>query len=158
MARDESPREDLLGEATALAERVEFSTPDGVNVVAGFRAGGAFSVFFGDDPAYHFNARNELRRAYCDGLLIKAVQRHLISLKRVRTEDESQLVRHELTEAERETFTFRMASRLILLKENLEGGDYEVRRRIPMDVDIIARVRTWLQDTPSWPIADRPNV
>ena len=74
-------REDLLREATALVERIELvphrdrqfdaSEP----IVVGFRADGALSIFFGDDPVYQFNAAGELRRAYCDGLLFKAVQR-----------------------------------------------------------------------------------
>ena len=158
MARDELPREDLIGEATALVERIELTTPDGVTVVAGFRIGGEFSIFFGDDPVYHFNALNELRRAYGDGLLIKAVRRRLFSLRRVRTEHESQLVRRELSDAEQKTFVLKMADRLRQLDEMLATGNYEVGRQIPTDIDVLARVRTWLDECKSWPIADRPNV
>src|SRR5204863_2544475 len=75
MAREESSREDLLREATALVERIELipngSTSDG-RIVAGFRRNGALSVFFGEDPVYQFNAAGELRRAYTDGKLLKA--------------------------------------------------------------------------------------
>ncbi len=75
MARDEQDREDLLREATALVERVELAPTDneaGEHIVIGFRAGGAASVYFGGDTAYHFNSDGELRRAYADGLLYKA--------------------------------------------------------------------------------------
>ena len=77
MAREESNREDLLAEATALVHRIEVVTSGGLTIVAGFRARGEFSAFFGEDLAYHFNASDELRRAYCDGLLIKASGRRL---------------------------------------------------------------------------------
>ncbi len=70
MARDESSREDLLREATALVERIELvphatdpliaaSDLFDKHIVAGFRRDGALSVFFGEDPVYHFNAEGE---------------------------------------------------------------------------------------------------
>jgi hypothetical protein len=158
MARDESHREDLLGEATALVERAELVAPNGITVVAGFRVHGEFSVFFGEDPAYHFNALNELRRAYCGGLLIKAVQRRLFSLERVRNEDQTQLVRHGLTDAEQESFLSEMTRRLRELEKTLVSDAFVVGRQVPPDIDVLARVRSWLKECTSWTIADRPNV
>src|SRR4051812_13576909 len=117
MAREESSREDLLREATALVERIEL-IPDssgeltGTRIVAGFRRDGALSIFFGDDTVYQFNAASELRRAYCDGKLFKAARGRLAALKRVRTEHELQLVRHDLSETEQATFLAEMANRL----------------------------------------------
>src|SRR3954462_9073696 len=103
MAREESSREDLLREATALVERIELipngSTSDG-HIVAGFRLNGALSLFFGEEPVFQFNACGELRRAYSDGKLLKADRGRLAALGRVRTQNEVQLVRHELNEAE----------------------------------------------------------
>ena len=73
MARNQSDREDLLREATALVERAElrisgWSEP----VVVGFRRGGGASLFFGGKEVYQFNAGGELRRAFVAGRLIKA--------------------------------------------------------------------------------------
>ena len=77
----------------------------GEPIVVGFRRDGALSIFFGDDPVYQFNAAGELRRAYCDGLLFKAVRGRLVSLRRVRGQhDEVQLVRHDLTRREQAAF------------------------------------------------------
>ena len=92
MARDESSREDLLREATALVERIELRITAPISaahdrddhVVVGFRANGAASFFFGDDPVYQFNSAGQLRRAYCGGLLFKATHGRLVSLQRVR--------------------------------------------------------------------------
>src|SRR6188472_3162282 len=115
MARDESNREDLLREATALVERIELlpqsagaaqslNLAEGEPVVVGFRADGALSAFFGADPVYQFNAEGELRRAYVSGLLFKAAQGRLISLNRVRTASEVQLVLHALSSGEESQF------------------------------------------------------
>src|SRR5215216_5583786 len=123
MARDESSREDLLREATALVERIELvprtadlltaaSEPAGRRIIAGFRRDGALSVFFGEDPVYQFNAAGELRRAYRDGKLLKAIHGRLAALVRVRTEHEVQLVRHDLPPEEEATFLSQMEQQL----------------------------------------------
>ena len=81
-------------------------------IVAGFRADGALSIFFGADPVYQFNAAGELRRAYCDGLLFKAVQGRLVSLAASDSEHEVQLVRHDLDRCRADEFLAAMSSRL----------------------------------------------
>jgi hypothetical protein len=158
MAREDSNREDLLAEATALIQRVELVSVDGTTVVAGFRQSGEFSVFFGEDLAYHFNRSNELRRAYCDGLLIKASGRRLLSLKRVRTEHETQLCRHALSNTEQEAFVAEMSRRLRELQATLAAGNFEAGRQVPTDIDVLLRVQTWLAASTSWQIAELPNV
>ena len=158
MARDESNREDLLAEATALVERIELVDVAGVTIVAGFRADGEFSVFFDEDPAYHFNAAGELRRAYCDGLLLKAALGQLVSLQRVRTEYEVQLVRHTLTDVEQEAFVSRMKNQVGRLANTLATGTFKAERQVPPDADIVGRVQAWITAHQRWPIAARPNL
>src|SRR5262245_11539562 len=107
MGREESDREDLLREATALVERIELA-PDfghaGEHIVVGFRANGAASFFFGADSVFQFNAAGELRRAYCGGQLIKASRGQLVSLARQRLENETQLLSRKLTDDEQAKF------------------------------------------------------
>ena len=169
MARDESPKEDLLADARQLVERIRFvphvgrsdvgrDSLEGVSIVAGFRADGAFSIFFGEDPAYHFNADGELRRAYHDGLLVKAVDGRLVSLRRERTETETQLLRHEFSAKEQEDFVLAMKRRLEQLFALLAAGDFDVKGQVPPERSVLARVKRWLWDRESWPIAARPNV
>ena len=158
MAREESNREDLLAEATALVQRIELVSAEGTTVVAGFRQGGEFSVFFGEDPAYHFNRAKELRRAHRDGLLIKASGHRLFSLKRVRTEEETQLVRHALSDIEQDEFVTEMTRRLRKLQATLAVGTFEVGRQIPADAEVLLRVQTWFNAGSPWQIAERPNV
>jgi hypothetical protein len=161
MARQESDKEDLLREATALVERIELA-PVGVakceHVIAGFRRDGAASIFFGADPVYHFNAAGELRRAYCDGLLFRADSGRLVSLRRERQQNEVQLLRHELTEAEQIAFFTRMRELLIGLSSALDTADYTVNGEVPDDADVLGRLQTWLTQHDGSKIAATPNA
>src|SRR5436190_17503305 len=123
MARHEAEREDLMAEATALRERIEYSVP-GLSepVVAGFRESGQWSIYFGSDPVYHFAADGALRRAFLEGDLFRSQGTTLARLTRVRTGDEVQLVRHDLAAAELEQFADRMKERLASLKGAIETG------------------------------------
>jgi hypothetical protein len=146
MARTESDREDLLRDATALAERIELAPAEAgadEHVVIGFRAEGAVSVYFGAEPVYQFNTANQLRRAYCDGRLFKAVRGRLVALERVRREREVQLLRHELTDDEQAVFISRMRGRLSDLVGQLDAGRVDVIGQVPVDKDVLERVRAW---------------
>jgi hypothetical protein len=174
MAREESHREDLLREATALVERIELrlgtaDNPIGTGsarascandgpIVIGFRANGALSIFFGDDPVFQFNAAGELRRAYCGGRLIKAVRGRLVSLQRVRHQTEVQLLSQPLTDGEQSAFIASMQQRLRHLADALENGGYRVVGRVPADADVLGRVQEWLARHDGLPIAVTPRV
>ncbi len=167
MAREEHPREDLIREATALLRRLEltrkaasFGAPSAEQapIVCGFRAHGAFSIYFGEDPVYQFNSTGELRRAYRNGLLIKADQRQLASLTRQRTGSVVALLRHDFTSQETESFLLEMSGRLGRLEEGLRRGELLVSRQMPPDVDILSEVLQWLDDHPTATIAETPRV
>lgn len=145
MAREEEDREDLLREATALVERVELAVAGAAeHVVVGFRRDGQASVFFGADPALHFNSRNELRRAYVQGRLLKAERGRLVSLARQRAEKEVALVRHEFDAAETAALLDDVAARLRQLRGALEGAECSVVGQVPAEGDVVMRVRAWL--------------
>jgi hypothetical protein len=161
MAREESDREDLLREATALVERIELKPLDllvSENVVVGFRRDGAMSVFFGADPVYQFNAAGELRRAFCAGRLLKAVHGSLVSLRRVRGQNAVELLRHDLTPDEQSLFLSNMMMRLSDLSEQLEMGRFSVVGQVPAGADVLGRVQKWLAAHRSAGIAKAPNV
>jgi len=188
MARDESAREDLLREATALVERIELraigpaSAVEGGatgsaravegsatgsasavgaldhNVIVGFRPNGAASFFFGDDPVYQFNAAGELRRGFCNGLLFKAVRGRLVSLERQRQAGVVQLVSRELTDAEQSAFTATMQERLRGLAGVLQNGVYSVVGQVPWDGHVLGRVREWFSQHDGLPIARTARV
>jgi hypothetical protein len=162
MALDDSDREDLLREATALVERVELALSDSASdvakVVVGFRRDGALSVFFGAEPVYQFNAAGELRRAFCDGLLFKAAGGRLVSLERIRTADEVQLMRRDLSEVDQQAFIARLDQDLRRLAGHLETDSFRIVGQVPAHADVMSRVRTWLARHDRWPIANAPGL
>jgi hypothetical protein len=161
MAREESPREDLLREAIALVERIELApagSADGEHVVAGFRRDGGLSIYFGSDPAYHFNSRGELRRAFCGGLLIKAERGRLVSLDRNRQVDEVQLVRRPLADREQTEYIADLARRMDVFAQQCDSNEWVTVGRVPADTDVLGRVRDWLAQHRDFVIASSPNA
>jgi hypothetical protein len=172
MARDEADREDLLVEATALVERIELapvqpSDATGVvldmaeaddRIVAGFRTGGALSIFFGGDFVFQFNAAGELRRAYVSGRLFKAVRGRMVSLERQRAENVVQLYSRALTESDQAEFIEAMQARLRLLCADIEAGRMRVIGQVPADGDVLDRLRHWLVSHHGTTIARSPRV
>jgi hypothetical protein len=161
MARHHADRDDLLREASALVERIELS-PVGANeaqhVTAGFRASGSASIFFSADPVYQFNSRGELRRAYCDGLLFKAERGRLVSLRRVRQQDEVQLQRHELSDAEQQAFLAQLRDTLRQFSEQLTQAQFTVVGQAPPAADVLGRLREWLAHNKAETVAENPHA
>jgi len=159
MSRTELDREDLLGEATALVERVEVVVADWPRVVVGFRRDGAASVFFGADPVYQFNADGALRRGYCDGRLIKADGGRLVSLERRRQANVVELVREEWSEERAAAWLDDASQRLTSLYKRLLEGGFQTTGQVPADADVLGRVLRWLPSLPQpLRVAQRPNT
>jgi hypothetical protein len=141
MARHEADREDLMREATALRERVELEVPHETEpVVAGFRQAGRLSLYFGQDPAFHFDPEGGLRRAFCGGDLYRSQGTTLARLRRQRTPHATNLVRHDLTPDELDAFLRQMRSRLQRLLAALQSGTARIRERFPPEADLLPRL------------------
>ncbi len=146
MARQEQDREDLLREATALVERAEFEVPgEPASVTAGFRRDGAAGIYFGPDPVFQFNRSGELRRAFCDGKLLKADAGALAELTRIRTATETTLERRDLNQAETSALLDAMRCRLAALHAKLEQGEYRLVGQVPAEADVVGRLRAALE-------------
>lgn len=160
MARQQTDREDLLREATALVERVEltvrgFEEP----VVCGFRRDASASFYFGAEAVYQFNAAGQLRRAFLAGRLLKAERGRLIALTRERSEQEIALVRHDLATDELAVLIAELSGRLTRLEQALQAGDYSVHGEVPPGGNVIGHVLEWLKNRPAAvEIAAVPNV
>lgn len=146
MARQEHDREDLLREATALVARVEVRTASEPEpVVIGFRRDGCASVYFGAAPAYHFNTRGALRRAYVDDRLWKARAGGIVALTRERTANQVQLISRPLTEAEQRAALDGLRERLRRLERDLSSADgHSLIGQAPTEADVLSRARAWL--------------
>ena len=161
MARQESEREDLLRDATALVERIELAPSDAgldEHVVMGFRCDGAMSIYFGSDAAYHFNSSGQLRRAYAGGLLFKAEHGRLVSLERIREGNEVQLLHHQMLDDEQAKFLARMLERLRELVRRCKESTLATVGRIPTDVDVLSHALGWLSQCDDVKIARSPHA
>jgi hypothetical protein len=138
MSRQEGDREDLFHEIRALSPRVEFQVlPDGEIVTAGSRAATrGWSIYFGADPAYHFDSSGGLRRAYAEGLLYRTQGTTLARMNRQRNAKEVQLVRHDLAEVEVADFVGDMRSRLTSLRDTMQRGQTKVLRQEPAELAV----------------------
>jgi hypothetical protein len=153
MARHEAEREDLLQEATALRRRGEWRVPGELDpVAAGFRDGGECSIYFGQDRCYHFDAAGGLRRAYVEGRLYRTQGTTLAELTRVRTPEETQLQRRDLTSDEVAEFLRQSSDRLAGLHAALARGSAVLLRQVPEDLDPGVELTAWLALRLSGPI------
>lgn len=150
VARHEHDREDLMREATALRRRVELRvTGESETLVAGFRDNGALSLFFGADPALHFDAEGRLRRAFLDGCLYRTQGDTLARLTRVRSESTSELRRHDLSTEELAIFFESIRLRLQNLRQALANSDWQVLARVPADWRFEEEFRASLESIPA---------
>jgi len=159
MAREESDREDLLREATALVERVELSPVGGGEpIVIGFRSSGALSVFFGGDTAYHFNSNRELRRAYVEGLLYKAEHGQLLSLERIRQDNQVQLIRRELSADAQAAFLAAMLQTLAAMAYQIDDEELAIVGQVPPEAGVVGRALQWLRLATPITVAQSPHA
>ncbi|NOY41645.1 MAG: hypothetical protein GXP26_07415 [Planctomycetes bacterium] len=161
MARYAQDREDLLRDAKALRHRVELRITDddrSTIVFAGFRMHGALSLYFDQDPAYHFNSSKQLRRAYWEGQIVKAELGQLVALRTSRTEAAVVMLRHEMTADEQQQFCDQLTDRLQILADRLQKNHFEITGVVPEGSDVVDRLKTWLDQFQSVLIAETPRV
>lgn len=160
MARVTHEREDLLRDARALSPRVQLRMrhDDAEAIVfAGFR-GNALSLYFGEDPAFHFNSQGDLRRAYAGDCLIKAEAGRLIAMRRVRTEKEVVLQAEALSDADQQQFLCDLSCRLAELLACITAGDFVVAGQVPPDGNAIEQISSWLATHANPKPATTPRV
>lgn len=132
MARQETDPEDLFSESTALVRRAELAGRGLAEpVVVGFRRDGGLSVYFGPDPAYHFDPAGRLKRAYRGGRLYRTQGETLAELTRERTPKETALRRRDLRPEECEAFLAEMVGRVTSLGARRGRGEVRVTRQFP---------------------------
>ena len=159
MAREESDREDLMREATALRERLELNLPGEPHpLVLGRKRSGDVSLYFGPEPVYHFNAEGELRRAHADGFLYRSQGKTLARMERQRDETATLLVRHDLTAEELQTFFSTMIQRLSTLVSGWDENQVEILRRVPENDFPLEQFQSFLREVISHPYKLAPAV
>jgi hypothetical protein len=150
----------MLRDAHALSPRAELQWGQGAarsTAFVGFR-GESLSLYFGEDPVFHFNTQGQLRRAFVSDELIKADRGRLVGLARERSESEVALVSRHLDATAEAQVVAESERRLQDLRASLSAGDLAVRGQVPADGDALERLRRWLAAHPAVTIAASPRV
>lgn len=147
MARQEHDREDLIAEAKALRTRVELRAAGMEEpIVVGVRDTGWLSVYFGDDPVYHFDEQGGLRRAFVGGQLLRSHGSTLARLVRSRTGSiRSELIRTDLTPEELSAFVAHQCAQIGWLCELIDGGKVQTLRQVSVENAPLVTLRTALE-------------
>lgn len=166
MAKQQQDKEDILREATALVNRIELKIPENSSwedsVFVGFRRDQSISFFFGGEPVYQFNIRNQFRRGYDRGVLLKAEHGQLVQLRQERENGKLVLLRRvwEKTETTEylESVRFNLAALRDLVRRNLvEIVGAVVETGTPEE--LLQQITHWIdRHMDSMEIASVPNV
>jgi hypothetical protein len=148
-----------MQEATGLIRRAEWRVPFQPDViVAGFKRSGGWSIYFGADPVYQFDADGRLRRAFAHGDLWRTQGATLARLQRERTETTSVFQRHDLTDAELHEFLREVHQRLTALLTSLDCGAAQFLRQVPDEADVTAELTAVLRSVLRNEIALAPAI
>ena len=157
--RIESDREDLLAEAVNLRERIELRLPGSEDAVTiGCNDLGHWSFYFGAEPMYRFDADGRLRRAVANGKLYRTQGATLAELTRVRTEQETQLQRRDLSPTEVETFLAEVRSHFQQLHREYAACRCQTLRRVGKNADFTTRLAAVLRRLHEEPLTLAPAL
>ena len=157
--RQEREREDLMAEATALVQRAELIVPPWAErVTIGFRRDGSSTFYFGPEEVYQFNSWQQLRRAFHDGQLFKAVEGVLVQLRRQRTPTAVHLLRHDLTPEETADRQARVRAMLTQLVAACRAGQVTLAAQVPPEAEVIQRMLSISDALMQAEIAQKPNA
>lgn len=150
MATNESDKEDLITDATALVERAEYECGFNASkkneiVTVGFRRDNSLSLYFDQDPFYQFDSNRLLRRSFEAGFLYRSQGHTLAKLDRHRSDTTTTLHRSDLSESQLAEFRQRMQQRVTELLQLLRSGDYIRLRCVSGRGDIDQRTTGALQ-------------
>jgi len=146
MSRQRADREDLMAEAITLSPRVQFLVPGfPEEIVAGKRSDGRWSVFFGGDPVYHFDATGHLRRAFLDDQLYRSQETTLSQLTRQETADQTILLRHDLSELEMAAFRQELLASFKRLQQAILSGQTTLQKSVPPESDFRSELAGLIQ-------------
>ncbi len=146
MSLNRQPREDLMREATAYPRRLLLDHPSCQAIFVGLRAQGGWSVYFGEDPVYQFNAQCKLRRVHFEQRNYAAEQGKLLKLSRQRvtnlsSRDQNSGGRIELARIHEEQDEQRVLqdchNRMEALRHWIERGAVRVANQFPKDGELV---------------------
>lgn len=152
MARQETDKEDLITEATALVDRAEYTSAvptDDCNtwslVTIGFRKDGCFSIYFDQDPFYQFDASGHLRRACIGPYLFRSQGTTLARLNRERSDQQTTLQRMDLDDKQLSEFQSQMLKHLQSFQHAIRTGTMKRGRYVTTCEDIDSQTLDFIE-------------
>ena len=127
-----------------------------MELLAGFR-GDSLSLYFGEDPVFHFNAAGELRRAFIDGRLVKADRGRLVFMEREQT-DQATILQHTASAGDEEAVTRELAARLRRCEAAMTALQFTLLGESPVGGDGVSRLLQWLRERRELVLAQSPHV
>jgi hypothetical protein len=146
----------LLQTGALYTRRLGLRSPSGDLIFAGFKRG-AFSLYFGDEPIYHFDLEGRWQRAYIQGIHYrKGLDTAIDAIDRVREDANLVLRRRSPSFAEAADLDDAIRSVALNLIEGLDSGRWEPAdppaqvRGISRDElrEMLERISRW--DTAAW--------
>ena len=115
----------LLESGALYGQRLLLRHGTGDPIFAGFKTG-AFSLYFGDSPIYHFDLEGRWQRAYCDDRhYLKALDTFVQSIDRQREGKNLILKRKTSSPAETSALDQRVRATALNLLESLDSGQFD---------------------------------
>ncbi len=163
MAINQQPRENLLTEAKAYSRRVLLRGSIEslqIDCFFGLRRNGGWSIYFGEDPALHFNNGNQLRRAYLCGQRYESVDGRLFALGRETLGGKVQFNRHRLCELDEQHLVSLCRNSVSSCAAVLAANQFELLGQFPVDDQhLIDDIRLKLNAvTHDFILANMPNA
>jgi hypothetical protein len=123
-------------------------------VFAGFKPG-AFSLYFGDEPIFHFDLEGRWQRAYVDGIhYLKGLDTAVAAIERVREGPNLVLRRRGLTVAETTGLDDQIRSKALEVLERLGTGELLTATPPPPAESIsVEQLRGFLENVTGWDAA-----
>jgi hypothetical protein len=153
MAKRTEDREDLLRDGTAMPVRARMWVGP-TEVVLGFRPAGQLSLYWGQDPVFQFNEKQQLRRVFIDAQRLAAQQGRLAVLSqpdraRQPPVDRLRLVAQPVSDSEQRRILQRAAQCLqqidLTLRQAAESEAAPVLETVGASShDFAQRFRRWL--------------
>ncbi len=159
MALEEQPREDLMREAVtyirrSLLKMATFNEP----VFWGQRRDGAWSIYFGEDPVFQFNAQDELRRAFVDGYRFAARDRRMYRLEKPLSGGQVQLTWIDDAKTDQD-IQQTVVQRFAMIMDQLQANSVEVQQTIPASENPLPAIALRLQAFALLPkVANSPHA
>lgn len=165
MAINQHPRENMLAEAIAFQRRLLIRldgprVPSELEVFIGIRNSGGWSIYFGQDPVYHFTATNCLRRAFVSHQRFESLSRRIWLLGRHSLGGKVQFARQQLDNGNEQALLGNCQMNLHRTWQAMKSGQFELLGSFPDEDELLVSdaCRLLAETASGFQLADSPNA